>query len=111
MANDAKKTYRLFALPMTTDSVARITKERFCRATTRYALVYTADTAPENSVEIGREELHRLTQGDQDWLTDCNFLILAEELKRHETDIAGSIDAKLEAFAEALKAEKNKKEG
>ena len=112
MAEKAKKTYRLFALPMTEENVAQTEMQRFCRATPRYVLVYTDGNAPDGSVEIGNDDLHRLTQGDKNWLTDCNFIILAQELKQNENAIATDVGKRLEALEEALKSEKAKqKEG
>ena len=112
MAEAAKKTYRLFALALTQENVERAYTERFSRITRGYVLLYTSDEAPENGVEIGIEEVNRLTNADYSWLSDCNLLILADAAKEHESEIAGNLSKQLDVLENALKAEKEKqKEG
>ncbi len=112
MEENAKKEYRLFALAINDKSVETAAKARFCRATGRYVLVYTAEDAPDGGVEIGADDLNRLSQGEQNWLNDCNFLIMAEYARAHEGEIAGSMSKMLDELESALKAEKEKrKEG
>lgn len=112
MGDEAKKTYKLFALPLSAKNIDAAAGARFSRATARYVLIYTHDTAPENSVEIGIEEVSRLSKEDYDWLTDCNFLILAESAKENESKIAADISKRLDVLESELKKEKEKqKEG
>lgn len=112
MADDAKKAYRLYALTLTQANVERAYGERFSRITRGYVLVYTQGEAPENSAEIGIEEINRLTKADLDWLSDCNFLIFADAAKENEAQIAGDLSKRMDILESALKAEKEKqKEG
>ena len=75
--------------------------------TTRYVLIYTTDII-ENGAEIGESDIGRLTVGDAEWLTDCNFILLAEDAQNREAEIAGSLEKKLEALEQALRSEKEK---
>ena len=112
MSETPKKTYRLYALPLTQENVERAYGERFSRITRGYVLLYTQSEAPEDAVEIGIEEVNRLTSADYAWLSDCNFLIVADAAKEKEDQIAGDLKKKLEVLETALKAEKEKqKEG
>lgn len=108
MEENARKTFKLYALPTTPETIEKAAAERFSRATARYVLIYTHEQAPSNSTEIGIEEITRLTKEDSDWLADCNFLILSDEMKRNEREIAGEIEKKLNDLETALKAEKEK---
>ena len=111
MPDIVKKTYRLYALPLTAKNIATAAERRFARVTTRYVLIYSAEEV-DGGAEIGESEISRLTVGDADWLTDCNLILLAEDAKGREAEIAGSLEKRLDAFEQALKAEKEKqKEG
>lgn len=105
------KTYRLYALPLTQENVEAAYGERFSRVTRGYVLLYTYNDAPVNGVEIGIEEVNRLTSADYSWLSDCNCLIVADAAKEKEAQIAGDMKRRIDALERALKAEKDKQKG
>ena len=113
MANDAKKTYRLYVLPMDEEGIKTAAKERFYRATPRYVLVYTTGEITGKHAEITETEAHRLSRSDSEWLRDCFTVLAAEQLKEHESEIVEGVSKRLDALEIALKAEKEKieKEG
>ena len=59
MANDAKQSYKLYALPLTTENILAAANERFSRATPTpepgYVLIYSEGQKPEGSTEITAE--------------------------------------------------------
>ena len=106
MTDELNITYRLYALEVSKDGIETAAKERFCRITPFYILVYVSgDEAPKEGLEITQTETHRLSKQDERWLLDCNTVILAEEAKKHEADIARQMQEKLERMEEMLKAE------
>lgn len=110
--SEAKKPYRLYAMPLTQENMEIAYGERFSRITRGYVLIYTRENAPENCVEIGIEEINRLTSEDYAWLSDCNCLIVADAAKANEAQIASDLKKRMEVLEMALKAEKEKqKEG
>lgn len=108
MADDAKKTYRLYVLKPDADGIGAAVKERFYRATPRYVLVYTAGEIAAKHAEITENEAHRLSKGDAEWLRGCFVVLAAEELKKRESEIAAVVSERLNALEVALKAEKEK---
>ena len=110
MANDAKKTYRLYVLPMDADGLRTAGKERFYRVTPGYVLIYTDAEISGKHAEMTQNELHRLSHGDSEWLRDCNIVLVAEEMRAHEREIAESMSKRLDAMEAALKAEAEKEQ-
>lgn len=108
MTDELKISYKLYALDANKDGVEAASRERFSRITPFYALVYVSGEPPEGAVEITRSETHRLSEKDEQWLLDCNTAILAEEMKKHESEIAADMKERLERLEKALRAEKEK---
>lgn len=111
MTNELKITYKLFAFDVDKDGIEEASKQRFCRITPFYILVYCeAEKAPKNGIEITQTETHRLSKQDEQWLLDCNLVILAEEAKKHEAEITSTLQERIEQIEAILKAEKEAKE-
>lgn len=106
-----KVTYRLYALRVNSKSIEAAGGERFHRVTPDYVLIYTDKGQPENSVEITKDEVGRLTDGDSEWLLGCNVVIINEETVNNIEDIKDSLSAKVEQLEEALAKEKAKLNG
>ena len=115
MGNQLDIQYRLYALEMTVENAKKAADWRFSRVTVEpfpgYVLVYTDGASPDGAIEITQSTIDRLSAQDEQWLRDCNIVILAEEARRHEAEIAASMSERIEALEEALKAEKQKVEG
>lgn len=108
--DDLKTTYKLYALELTKENIVLAGKERFCRITPFYILIYQSGDVPEGGIEIEESETHRLTAADEQWLLDCNMIILADEAKKHEKEIAADMMKRIERLEQALEAERKKAE-
>ena len=108
MAEELKISYKLYALEVNKQGLETASKERFSRITPFYVLVYCDGEPPEDGIEITTTETHRLSEQDERWLQDCNVVILVEEAKKHEAEIAGDMKRRLERLEEALEAEAEK---
>lgn len=111
MEKELKIAYKLYAVGVSVESMKEVSSERFCRITPFYILVYTNGEAPKNSIEMKQSDTHRLSEQDEQWLRDCNLVILAEQAKLHEAEIAADIQQRLDRLEEALKANNEKQEG
>ena len=103
MADMEKTVYRLYALPVNSQTVAEAQAHRFARITPLYLLIYSVGTIAD-SVEITEAELDRLTSADRDWLLGCNLIIIAEDAKAREKEISITLGEKIERLEQALKA-------
>lgn len=110
MENELKITYRLYALEATADNIRSVKETRFCRITPYYILVYTDGEPPKDGIEMTQSNTHRLSEHDEQWLSDCNIVIIAEQAKKHEAEIAADMAKRLERLEAALKAEKEKQQ-
>ena len=112
--DNLKIHYRLYALELTVDNAKQAAEWRFSRVTIEpfpgYVLVYTDGVAPDGSIEITKSTVDRLSAQDEQWLRDCNIVILAEQAKKHEAELAASMGERLEALEKALKAKKSELE-
>lgn len=107
MTDELKITYKLYALDTSKDGIETASKERFCRITPFYILVYCeGGRTPKDGIEITQTETHRLSKQDEQWLLDCNIVILAEQAKKHESEIAANVQERLKKLEEILKAER-----
>ena len=96
-----KLTYTLYATRTTNEVIEAVSALRFTRITAKYTLIYCdderiiADTIPFIEYTIIRsEEAKRLSPEDKEWLTDCNFVIIAEEaMKKKELILQNMADA------------------
>lgn len=110
MSAELKIQYKLYALEVNKAGIETASNERFCRITPFYILVYScADEAPAGAIEITQTETHRLSKQDEQWLLDCNIVILTEEAKKHETEIAKDMSARIDAMEKYLA--ENRQEG
>lgn len=110
MEKELKIRYRLYAINSDAENVRRASGERFCRITPFYILIYTDGEIPEGGIEMTQTETHRLSARDEQWLRDCNIVILAEQAKIHEAEIAAETQKRLDMLEEALKKERDKQE-
>lgn len=108
MSQELKIAWKLYAMHYNDVSREIAVSERFSRISDGYVLLYTDKAAPEHSVEIGESAVWRLSETERQWLQDCNLIILAEETKRHEAQIAADLGKRVAMLEEALKAEKQK---
>ena len=107
MAEKKKTVYRLFAMSLADTTEKAIEQYRFCRVTTFYTLVYTADeTPPENAIVIEGEDVERLSSADRDWLLGCNMTLIAEDMKDREKEITADLSQKIEKLEQALEEAK-----
>lgn len=109
--NKTKVKYQLFATAVNEASIALCEKERFCRITPAYVLIYTRKKRIANAVKIGENEIERLTESDERWLWDCNSAILAEEVRRRTPEIIKDLSEKMERLEAELKTAKEREEG
>ena len=107
-----KSKYHLWLLKNDAESLAYATeKQRFYRATADYILVYAKRMSfSGKKLEIKGEQLRKMTSGEREWLLDCNMVILREETKKREAEIANEIGIKMEQFEAALLEEQRRME-
>ena len=110
MANDAKQSYKLYALPLTTENILAAANERFSRATPTpepgYVLIYSAGQKPEGSTEITAEHAELLSPADARWLLDSGAALAAEEIEKHKPEVLKGLSDSIEALENALKVKK-----
>lgn len=106
-----KMRYGLYALKVNAENMELASRQRFNRITPGYILIYTADGAPENSVGVCGEDIHRLGSGDTGWLFDCNIALITEEAAKQAQAIAQELDDKMSGFEAALEEERARLEG
>mgnify|MGYP006967185855 CR=1 FL=1 len=109
MSEKQKVKYRLFALPVSEESMAEAEKKRFSRITAKYVLIY-CDSEAANAMQIDRDNFSALTEADKKWLYECNVLLLAEDALRHQEQAAKSLNDMVIALEAALESEKRKGE-
>lgn len=100
-----KKQYRLFAMRPTAENQERTAGARFVRMTPGYILVYTADEAPEQGVELAGENLRRMTAADEAWLVRCNAALIQEETETRRDEIRAAVSEKIARLEQELAAE------
>lgn len=114
MAEDAKKTYKLYALPLTAGNIGKAAEERFCRATPTpapgYVLIYTDGNPAEHALRVTEEFAKLLTQADIRWLMDCNAAIFAEEVEKNRDEVMHSLSDSVEFLEAELKRRKEELE-
>ena len=110
MANDAKKKYALYALPLTAENIMAAAEERFSRATPTpepgYVLIYTDGQQPKGSQTITAERADMLTAADARWLMDCAAALAAEELEKHKSEVLQGLSESVEALEAELHRKK-----
>lgn len=109
-----KKTYRLYALPPSWESVAMAVSERYSRATATpspgYVLIYSAGEKPKGAREITQETKSLLSDADRQWLMECGAAILAEEAAKQQPELMRSLSERIEALESELKRRKEELE-
>lgn len=111
MTDELSIKYRLYALDVNKDGIETASKERFCRITPFYILIYVeSGKEPKDAIEITQTETHRLSKKDEQWLLDCNIVILAEEAKRHEAEITADLQNRMKRLEEILAEQEPKEE-
>jgi hypothetical protein len=112
--SEETKTYALYALQLTEENVIKAMPERFMRATPDYILIYTDEEQPQKSVQIGIDDIRRLTNADREWLSVCNLAVIRDEMARNEPQILERLSSTINyieaALKEAANANKNEKE-
>ena len=112
-----KRKYTLFAFGTNDNTIELAQKERFCRITPRYVLIYsdTNEIIEEHGFQsyiiIGESEKDFLNDGDKEWLFYCNLTIIAEEASKNEELILQNMDDTLKELEEALSKEADKLSG
>lgn len=108
--NELRIEYKLYALDLNREGINEASKVRFCRITPFYILLYLSGEAPTGAIEITETDTHRLTAADEQWLLDCNIVLLAEEAKKNERKIAEDMEQRIARLESALREEKEKLE-
>lgn len=104
------KKYKLYAQTITAENVAKAENQRFCRITSEYILIYTCGRKPYGSVEITNRETKRLTANDRLWLQDCNAVLIMEQTKEKQGEIAADLSKKMDTLEIELMKEKERLE-
>lgn len=115
MSEELKIVYKLYALESTEENRVEATKHRFSRIASEpfpgYVLIYESGEKPKDAIEITGATVDRLTEQDEQWIRDCNLVVLTEEAKKHESEIVASMSRRIEELEKALESEKQKLEG
>lgn len=98
-----KITYRLYAMFIMHETLDIASKERFCRITPNYALVYTDKELEGKGIrEITDKEMYRLSEVENQWLLDCNVILITENTMDNEAEFIKQMSARLEAVEKVL---------
>lgn len=104
-----KTTYKLYAARTTNEVIEAVSSLRFTRITAKYTLIYChderiiANALPFIEYTIIRsEEANRLSPADKEWLTDCNFMIIAEEAMKKKELILQKMEDAIKVLEEEL---------
>lgn len=103
--------YRLFAVKPDEKGVKTACEYRFSRITDEYGLIYTDGDSPEEAIEVTQADAYRLKSSDEEWLQMCNVVILAEQAKAHEIEMAELLSDRIHELEEVLKQKKRQLEG
>lgn len=111
MGEDAKRTFKLYALPLSAENIAAAANERFSRATPTpepgYVLIFTDGAAPEHAAEITEETAKLLSPADVRWLIDSNAAIVAEEIERRKPEVLKQLSEQIETLETELRRKKD----
>lgn len=104
-----KKQYRLYAMFISHDALVFASKERFCRVTASYALVYTDKVVEGKGIrEITDADAYRLSEVEREWLSDCNKILITESTIENEAEFIKEVSERLDKVEAALKEEQRK---
>jgi len=101
-----KTTWRLYVLKPDSDGIMAAGKARFSRANGKYALIYS-DKPVEKGVEIGENDLWRLSRSETEWLAACNVELLFEDAQKRQDEIRKNLAERIKALEEELKKQEN----
>lgn len=114
MNSDPKKTYEVYALPLTTENVSLASEYRFMRATASpapgYVLVYTEQEPPEGSIHIDEDKAQMLTDTDWRWLMASRTELIAEALEEHASETLEDLSNTVAALERELQRKKRELE-
>lgn len=101
--------YRLFAAPVSAETVGRASDERFSRITAEYILIYRR-TKPKNlpCAEIKGADTARLTERDRAWLRDSILVLLAEAAAKSQEQSKARMNELIDNLEDALREEQEK---
>lgn len=108
--DELKIRYRLYALDVTREAMDKASAERFSRVTPFYVLFYTDGEIPTEGIELAGSETKRLSEEDERWLADCNFVILGEELERRKPELLKDLSERVDALERVLEEKKRERE-
>lgn len=103
-----EKIYRLYVLAVTQETIEHAVGERFSRVTPAYVLIYTADAAPEGSVEVSGEDVKRLSKDDEAWLMSCAGRLLMDRLAKEDSRAVQKFSDMVDSLERALAEERRK---
>ena len=108
MHETENKIFRLYALSVTPYNFYHAVERRFSRILPEYILIYTDGDAPERSVEVTQEHIHRLTKEDTRWIMECAGYLLMERLEKEKPAVAKHLSDMIDALGAALEEEREK---
>ena len=104
--SEDKRTYRLYALPLTVESIEFAVSQKYSRITPYpqpgYALIYTDGEQPKSSTAITSENEKLLSEDDVRWLAESGAAILAEEAQKEQPEMMKAISDRIEALEAEL---------
>lgn len=101
--------YRLFAAPVSAETVRRAADERFSRITAEYILIYRK-TKPKDlpCAEIKGADTEHLTERDRAWLKDSILVLLAEAAAKAQEKSKERMNELMDNLEDALREEQEK---
>ena len=108
MGDSEKRAYRLYALAVSKQAVDEAMKQRFSRILPEYILIYTQEVARNGWVEVGEENLYRLTKEDSDWVMQCAAALFLERLKQSGFEVSKRLGEMVDKLSAALDEERKK---
>ncbi len=108
MSSAKEKVWKVWAMPFGEDTSREAQSFPCCRITKDYILVYSPQPPEGAAVEVGAEELYRLTGQDNDWLLGALLEQLGRRMKEEEKEIQSRLREKVEQLAAELQKEAEK---
>lgn len=108
MSKAKEEEWKVWAMPFGEDVSREAQTFPYCRITKDYILVYSPRRPESAAVEVGPEELYRLTRQDNDWLLGALLERLGRRMKEEEKEIRVRLREKVEQLAAELQKEAEK---
>lgn len=112
--SEEKVVYKLYVTRTNNEIIRRAESERFTRITAEYTLIYSNNEKIMGNTLHGieytiieGEDAKRLSAADKDWLTNCNFAIIAEEAIKNKELIIQNMAEALTALEEEMERSKS----